>query len=84
MVGDPTGRSSEKPALSTGQIETNSVSISRQICQIFNNFSKGSIHQLPDLKVVDNSQWFSSMSLLQFLTKVGRNVKVNSMLAKNW
>lgn len=36
------------------------------------------------LESVDNFSWFKDMKLIDFLTELGRQVKVNAMLSRNW
>ena len=85
LIGDPTGRKSTKKILSESEIFINAGKISKQIDRIY---TKGmeltrSKDFIP-IRFVDNLAWFKNLKLIDFLTDLGRNVKVNSMLARNW
>lgn len=40
--------------------------------------------QYQRLSSVDNLSWFNDMKIIDFLSKIGRQVKVNAMLSRNW
>jgi tyrosyl-tRNA synthetase len=74
MVGDPTGRSAQRNALSPAQVEENLVGI------------RGQLSRLLDLSVdqgmvANNSDWHGQFHLLNFLREVGVHFNVAPMLA---
>jgi tyrosyl-tRNA synthetase len=71
LIGDPSGRATDRPALQTSQVSSNTESIHRLI----------RVHT-PNALIINNSQWFSEFSLLEFLRTVGSHFRVSSMLAK--
>ena len=85
LIGDPTGRKLVKEVLSETDISYNASMISKQIEKIY---AKGIEMTKPEtfkpIKFVDNLTWFRDIRFLDFLTEVGRSVKVNSMLSRNW
>lgn len=78
-VGDPSGKSLERPELDLDALEKNTVGISNTIRRILNanvNLNDSS------LVVLNNYDWWKEFSLLEFLKQVGRYARVGSMMAK--
>uniref|UniRef100_A0A7S0KDI6 Tyrosine--tRNA ligase n=1 Tax=Ostreococcus mediterraneus TaxID=1486918 RepID=A0A7S0KDI6_9CHLO len=78
-VGDPSGKSSERPMLDDATIDSNSQAIERTIRSILSN----NVRQGESLIVVNNLEWYSSMSFLDFLRDVGKFSRMGTMLAKD-
>ena len=83
MIGDPSGRSSERELLSQEQVEANSKGIAENLRRFIKlgtqeKFSTAS----SDGIVVNNSDWFAGMSFLEFLRDVGKHFRMSTMLAK--
>lgn len=74
MIGDPTGRSDERNLLSDADLAANVAAIKAQISRILGPGD--------DWELVDNAEWTSPVSFLEFLRDVGRHVTINQMLAK--
>ncbi|KAI8359954.1 tyrosine-tRNA ligase [Blakeslea trispora] len=87
-IGDPSGRKSERVPLSTETLEINVAGIHGQIHRFFKNGTDYAQRHGFDTaaqttpKVLNNYDWFSSMTAIDFLSNVGRYARVNSMLAK--
>ncbi|KAF7720823.1 tyrosyl-tRNA synthetase [Apophysomyces ossiformis] len=86
-IGDPSGRNSERVPLSRDVLEYNVQGIERQIHQFFDHGASYARrhgftgeHKTP--KVLNNYDWFSNMTALDFLGNIGRYARVNTMLAK--
>ncbi len=79
MIGDPSGRSSERNLLSEDQLQHNLASISEQLHRYL-DFDAG---QQSDALLVDNATWFSQMRLLDFLRDVGKYFNISPMLQKD-
>jgi tyrosyl-tRNA synthetase len=77
MVGDPSGKSEERNLLSRDQVEANVAKIKQQL----SHFLDFETRQNP-ARLVDNYDWLSQVSMMQFLRDVGKNFTVNYMLAK--
>jgi len=77
MIGDPSGRSSERLLLSPSTVEENIVGIQAQLTK-FLDFDGPN-----GAEVVDNYEWLSSYSLLRFLRDIGKHLTVPYMLAKD-
>lgn len=76
MVGDPSGRSAERSTLSREELEDNKREISHQLAR-FVDFSG-----VNAAIMVDNADWITPISLLEWLRDVGKLFTVNYMLAK--
>jgi len=77
MIGDPSGRTSERLLLSRPTVEENIVGMQAQLTR-FLDF-EGSF----GAELVDNYEWLSSYSLLRFLRDIGKHLTVPYMLAKD-
>lgn len=77
MVGDPSGKSSERNLLDLEQLNFN---LNKQKSQLekFLDFDgpKGA-------KIVNNYDWFSKFGYLEFIRDVGKHISINYMLAKD-
>lgn len=77
MIGDPSGKSAERNLLSTEQLEKNLAGIESQMRQLLD-------FDGPQAAVlVNNNDWMSQFSYIDFLRDVGKNFPVNVMLAKD-
>lgn len=75
-IGDPSGRDDERELLGEDQIQRNLARIAEQLSRIVDLSS-------PDTgMVVDNNDWLSRISLLDFLRDVGKHFSVNQMIAR--
>ncbi len=78
MIGDPSGRSAERPLLDRSAIAANLNSIRDQLAH-FLDFAPGPTQAL----VVNNLDWLGDARLLDFLRDVGKHFTVPYMLAKD-
>ncbi len=78
MIGDPSGKSSERKLLDDAQIAANAAAIRGQL-ERFIDFSPGPTEPL----VVDNREWLAPYSMLDFLREIGKHFTVPYMLAKD-
>jgi tyrosyl-tRNA synthetase len=76
MIGDPSGRSTERQLLTRAQVEANVDAIRTQLGR-FLDFS-GPTGAL----VVDNHEWLGGLGLIEFLRDVGKHFTINYMLGK--
>lgn len=72
-IGDPSGRKTERQLQTMDQVNRNKAALTQQMRQIFgqDNFT-----------IVDNYDWLSKISLLDFLRDYGKLFNVNTMLNK--
>jgi len=78
MIGDPSGRSSERNLLDRVTLETNLAGIRGQL-ERFLDFTPGSGGAV----MVNNLDWLGELSLIDFLRDVGKHFTVPYMLAKD-
>src|SRR5512144_520493 len=77
MVGDPSGKRSERPVLSVEEIDRNVAAIRAQL-ERFVSFEGAN-----GARVRNNADWLRPMGLMEFLRDVGKHFTVNYMLAKD-
>ena len=83
-VGDPSGKSSERPMLAAADIDSNAAAIERSLRAILSSGAAGAAAAaLPEAVVLNNLEWYGSMGMLEFLADVGRRARVGVMLAKD-
>ncbi len=76
-IGDPSGKSVERPLLDAEAIAYNISRIRRHFETILDFF-----HPTARPLLLNNDQWFSPYSLIDFLRDAGKHFRVSSMLAK--
>ena len=77
MIGDPSGKESERPVLSKEQIAFN-VSRQREIMESLLDFGGQNAAVL-----LDNASWLGPISFLDMLRDVGKHFSVNMMIQKD-
>ncbi len=77
MVGDPSGKRTERPILSVEQIDHNVARIQRQL-EHFLDFS-GSAN---GARIRNNADWLRPLRLMEFLRDAGKHFTLNYMLQK--
>ena len=77
MVGDPSGKSEERNLLDAETLQHNVESIKKQLANLL-DFSPGA----NAATLVNNADWTSNISALEFLRDVGKHITVNQMMAK--
>ena len=78
MVGDPSGRSSERNLLTREQLDHNIACIKAQLSRLLDFTAAANPASL-----VDNADWIAPFSFLEFLRDVGKHFTLNVMLAKD-
>jgi len=73
-IGDPGGKSEERPLLTAEQLRSNLEGIRPQLGR-FLDFDAGAL-------LLDNGDWLWGIGLLEFLRDVGKHFTVNTMVAK--
>ena len=71
MIGDPSGKSSERKLLDEAAIEANSAALRQQL-ERFLDFSAGPTQP----RMVDNRDWLATMSIIDFLRDVGKHFRM--------
>lgn len=76
-IGDPSGKSQERPLLTRELLDHNVKSIKAQL-GLFLDFD----HPTAAPVMVNNDDWFSTISFTDFLRDVGKHFRIGTMLAK--
>jgi tyrosyl-tRNA synthetase len=78
MIGDPSGKSTERVLLTEDLIEANIKGQRAQLEKLldFNNGENSAI-------IVNNYDWMSKFSFIEFLRDVGKRFRISEMLAKD-
>lgn len=89
IVGDPSGRSTERAAMEAHQRQTNIDKISKQMMTILQNsqcvaqkYSQTSETSASNIVPVNNHTWWKDINMLWFLGTFGSHIRVSSMLAR--
>lgn len=77
-IGDPSGRNSERVLQTMDKIMDNADKLSAQMRKLFKAGSEES-----GIKLVNNYDWLSGLSFLDFLRDFGKEFNINTMLAKD-
>ena len=77
MIGDPSGKSEERPLLTEDQVQQH-VANQRQQLRQFLHFGSGPT----GAELVNNAEWLSALELLPFLRDVGKHFTISHMLQK--
>ncbi|WP_457654135.1 tyrosine--tRNA ligase [Rhodocaloribacter sp.] len=77
LIGDPSGKSRERPLLTREKMEENLAGIEGQLRRFLDFETKTN-----PARMVNNFEWLGSVPLLDFLRDVGKYFTVNYMLAK--
>lgn len=79
MIGDPSGKSKERNLLDEVTLRHNQESIKKQLAK-FLDFDSDAPNAA---KLVNNYDWMSQFSFIDFIRDVGKHITVNYMMAKD-
>jgi len=74
-IGDPSGRTTERTLQTMETVQHNVDALSNQMRKLFGKDA--------NISFVNNFDWLSKISLLEFLRDYGKNFNINTMLAKD-
>ena len=77
MIGDPSGRSAERPLLSAAEIDANAAKIDEQLNRVFKAAGTAGV------SAANNALWLREVRMIEFMRDVGKHFSVNYMLAKD-
>jgi tyrosyl-tRNA synthetase len=77
LIGDPSGKASERPLASVDEIESNARAIAKQL-ERFLDFTGPRAARMRD-----NAVWLRPLKAVEFMRDVGKHFTVNYMLAKD-
>ncbi|XP_068631884.1 tyrosine--tRNA ligase, mitochondrial [Battus philenor] len=85
-IGDPSGRSTDRVALSSNVIAKNIECIKNNLEVVFENHKKyiwsEDKDKLKPLRIVNNESWYNEINSIQFVSEIGRNFRMGTMLLK--
>jgi tyrosyl-tRNA synthetase len=81
LIGDPSGKASERSLLSVEQVDENVRSIRAQLGR-FLEFDEEASTSATGAILVDNAEWLRSLRTIEFMRDVGKHFTVNYMLQK--
>ena len=76
LIGDPSGKSSERPLLSTDEIAENTRRISRQLDRFVDTSGRNAA------LIENNATWLAPLKAIDFMRDVGKHFTVNYMMQK--
>ncbi|MEI6970478.1 MAG: tyrosine--tRNA ligase [bacterium] len=77
LIGDPSGKASERQALSVEQVEENLKGITENLSRVLDFH-----HPTVPAKLVNNNDWMKKFTFVDFLRDVGRHFRLGTMLSK--
>lgn len=77
LIGDPSGKATERPMLSAESIRANTAAIGRQLAKLL-DFEGPSAARL-----IDNADWLCQLNLVDFLRDIGKHFSVNAMVQRD-
>lgn len=77
LIGDPSGKTTERELLTREQVEYNLQKIKEQLSYFLDFEAKSN-----PARIINNADWLATISLIDFLRDVGRHFTVNSMLSR--
>ncbi len=79
MIGDPSGKSSERNLLDEKTLRHNQEAIKKQLAHFLDFESQ----EKNAAELVNNYDWMKTFSFLEFIRDVGKHITVNYMMAKD-
>jgi len=79
MIGDPSGKSSERNLLDEDTLLKNQEGIKKQLTRFIDFDSKAK----NAAELVNNYNWMKGFSFLEFIRDIGKHISVNYMMAKD-
>jgi tyrosyl-tRNA synthetase len=76
MIGDPSGKSVERPLLSAEQVAENAARVRDQLAGYLSFEGENAA------LLVNNADWLAKITLIEYLRDIGKHFSVNAMLAK--
>jgi tyrosyl-tRNA synthetase len=77
MIGDPSGKATERSLLTAEQVDVNVAGIGTQLSHVL-DFEDATT----PARLVNNAEWLTKLSAIEFMRDVGKYFTVNYMMAK--
>jgi len=87
-IGDPSGKNSEREEIPVENLQSNLHGIQKDVENIFDNHRKYFWNEsaqgvLSPVQIINNETFYQDMNIIDFLSKVGRNMRVSKMIARH-
>jgi len=77
MIGDPSGKASERQLLTVDEIDANVAGIREQLGRFLDFSGDGGA------RLVDNAEWLRALNAVDFMRDVGKHFSINVMMQKD-
>jgi tyrosyl-tRNA synthetase len=77
LIGDPSGKATERPMLTRDEIRENTRAIGRQLERLLDFAGPRAA------RIVDNADWLCELNLIGFLRDIGKHFSVNAMVQRD-
>src|SRR5687767_13258638 len=77
LIGDPSGKTAERQLLTVEKVEANVAAIRGQLARLLDFETRTA-----PARLVNNAEWLTRLSAVDFMRDVGKHFTVNAMLAK--
>jgi tyrosyl-tRNA synthetase len=77
LIGDPSGKSTERTLKSLEEVQANVAGIHRQLARFLDFDSRAA-----PARLVNNADWLTKLSAVDFMRDVGKHFSVNAMLTR--
>jgi len=78
LIGDPSGKTAERALLTPEQVDANVAGIRAQLAKVLD------FDRAPNpARIVNNGEWLTKLSAIEFMRDVGKHFSVNAMLTKD-
>ena len=81
MIGDPSGRSTERPLLDTTELDRNVQGL-RECIEQFKHVEPPQGVDISEIEVINNADFYKDYKVLDFLRNVGKHFRVSIMLSR--
>ena len=81
MIGDPSGRSTERPLLDTTELDRNVQGL-RECIEQFKRVEPPQGVDISEIEVINNADFYKDYKVLDFLRNVGKHFRVSIMLSR--
>jgi tyrosyl-tRNA synthetase len=77
LIGDPSGKTKERQLLTREQVDANLIGIKEQLSRFLDFDTTAN-----PARIINNADWLSPITMMEFLRDVGKYFTVNNLLAK--
>lgn len=86
-IGDPSGKTKDREPMDQETVDRNIASIMESLERIFANhrkyFWRDQDKELPEVRILNNNDWYSQQTVVDFLSTLGRKFRVGSMMHRD-